>query len=164
MMRDTRKLRGTKSTAVVSVKCPNCQQIFRMSHAKLDAPAICMHCSARIEEPSLYREDPELVKLAIPLKGSIVTSSGTIELDKVEAASAAYTGGRSGFSAEHNPALVMASRRTDVTRTPIIRRTAKIRRVKYSAITIMLITLMAAGLIVFIWQMAVYITREQAVH
>lgn len=133
-----------------------------MSLAKVDEPAACLFCNQIVHEPAQHRHDPEMVKLKIPLKGSIVTPSGTIDLNTIEAESQAYTGGRSGFAEEDNPAAVVAARQTDFTRPPSSRHTGKLRAVRYRAIRILLLSLMAAGAMVFVWQMIVYLTRPQA--
>ncbi len=158
-MRDTKRFVSRRANPLVEIICPHCGQAFRIALSRLEESVLCLLCNGVVEQPAQHRK-PELPeRLKIPLKGTIITESGAIELDTLEAESDAYTGGRNAFERENNPAAILAARQTDFTRSPSHRNTAKLRAVRYGAIKISLISLMIVGLVVFVWQMIAYFSR-----
>ncbi|MCC6572691.1 MAG: hypothetical protein IT462_02770 [Planctomycetes bacterium] len=167
-MRDTKRFVSRRNDPLVNINCPHCGGKFRIFISKLEMPAACLLCSGIVEHPAEHYREPIVDKLKIPLRGSIITDSGTVDLEEIEAESDAYTGGRNAFEREHdNPAAIMAARAQEaadanmVGRPPSNRHTGRIRASRTSVITVVLVSLMVVGLIVFVWQMIVRFGQPQ---
>lgn len=79
--------------AKVQVICPNCKKPQSLPTRRLHQPWVCLLCGKTIEDPYMNRRVADVPKLAIPLQGKIISSTGVTNLSDIVADSQSYSGG-----------------------------------------------------------------------
>jgi hypothetical protein len=92
--------------AKVEIICPHCNREQTLPTKRLYQPWVCLVCGQSIDDPYMCRKS-DVSKLAIPLQGKIISTTGITNLSEIVAESQAYSGGFS--DAGWNPHQMQAA-------------------------------------------------------
>ncbi len=79
--------------AKVEVVCPHCKRNQSIPTRRLHSAWVCLVCRGTIEDPYMNKRKSDVPKLAIPLHGKIISSSGITNLSEIVADSEEYAKG-----------------------------------------------------------------------
>ena len=79
--------------AKIDIVCPKCQSVQSVPTRRLSDPWVCLICRHVIPEPMQHRRKGDVHRLAIPLQGKIISSTGITNLAEIVADSAEYSKG-----------------------------------------------------------------------